>query len=195
MREARGASFTLVLVLTSAVALAALLPFLSALDYGFVRYDDYEYVVENPVVRSGLHADSVRWAFTTFTLSNWHPLTWISYLLDVELFDVDAKGYHLVSLLLHALNVALLFLLLYRLTAATFRSAAVALLWGVHPLRVESVVWISERKDVLSSSFALLAIFAYVCYVERRSRRWMALTALLMALGLMVKPMLVTLPI
>ncbi|MSU59275.1 MAG: tetratricopeptide repeat protein [Pedosphaera sp.] len=170
-------------------------------------YDDANYVFENPAVMSGLTADGVKWAFTTGHAANWHPLTWLSHMADVEMFGPNAGGHHLVNLTLHCANVALVFLLFRRLTGALWRSAFVAALFGWHPLHVESVTWIAERKDVLSAFFGLLSLWAYAGYAEKSESRklkaemgasrsgsfWLALG--LFALGLMSKPMLVTLPV
>jgi tetratricopeptide (TPR) repeat protein len=173
--------------------------FYPALGCGFVNYDDPDYVTENPHVRAGLSAAGARRALTSFECSNWHPLTWLSLQADAAWSvgkggEPDPFGFHLTSVLLHAANAALLFLALRALTGATWRSAAAALLFAVHPLRVESVAWVAERKDVLSVFFGLLALWAYAGYVRRPSAtRYLAVAAAL-ALSLMCKPMLVTLP-
>lgn len=173
-----------------AVTLAAYLP---ALDNGFV-WDDEQYIVDNPHVAGGLSRESARWALTAFAAGNWHPLTWMSHMLDVELFGLAPRGHHLVNILFHLANVALVFTLFYRLTGAHGRSLAVAALFALHPLRVESVAWAAERKDVLSTLLGLLAIQVHVGRARRpRLHRNLALT-LLFALGLAAKPMLVTLP-
>ena len=161
---------------------------------GFLNYDDDEYVTANPHVRGGLTVPGVVWAFTACHASNWHPLTWLSHALDCECFGMNAGGHHAVSVLLHAVNTVVLFLVWRRMTGATWRSAGVAALFGVHPLHVESVAWVSERKDVLSTCFWLLTMWGYVRYVEQPSG-WRYLLALgLYTLGLMAKPMVVTLP-
>jgi protein O-mannosyl-transferase len=179
-----------------AVALAALAfaVFAPALDYGFVTLDDPYYVFQNPHVLSGLDIDSVQWAFTTFEQSNWHPLTWLSLQLDVTLWGTTARGFHATNVLLHAANVALVFLVLRVLTGAFWTSAAAALLFAVHPLRVESVAWVTERKDVLSVFFGLLALWAWAGYVAAPSVRRYFLVVVALALSLLAKPMLVTLP-
>ncbi|HWR97999.1 MAG TPA: tetratricopeptide repeat protein [Candidatus Methanoperedens sp.] len=179
-----------------AVALLAALPYLlGGLPGTFIALDDDEYILNTPAVLSGLTADGLRWALTTFHAVNWHPLTWLSHMLDVSLFALDARGHHLTSVLLHTLNAALLFLVLYRLTGARWRSALAAALFGVHPLRVESVAWIAERKDVLAGLFFMLVLLVY----ERAARRGQGAPSvpvlLLFALGLTAKPMLVTLPL
>jgi tetratricopeptide (TPR) repeat protein len=168
--------------------------------HGFITYDDPVYVTENAHVKGGLTWENVRWAFQSTEASNWHPLTWLSHMADVQAFGLRPWGHHLTSVLLHALNALLLFAALRRLTGALWRSLFVAALFGLHPLHVESVAWISERKDVLSTTFWMLVLWAYAERMERiRSGRpgapafyGVALAAF--ALGLMSKPMLVTLP-
>ncbi|MEI8078366.1 MAG: glycosyltransferase family 39 protein, partial [bacterium] len=178
-------------LLVAGVALAAFspLPWLE-----FVFYDDGDYVVNNDHVRGGLTLAGLRWAFTNVSTGNWHPLTWLSHLLDVSLYGMWPGGHHVTSLLLHAVSGVLLFLALARLTRAPWPSLAVALLWVAHPLRAESVAWISERKDVLSVFFALLTLWCYARYAERPSPRRMAAVIVTFTLGLLAKPMLVTLP-
>jgi protein O-mannosyl-transferase len=161
---------------------------------GFTNYDDNDYVTNNRQVKAGLSIASVRWAFTTMHAANWHPLTWLSLELDTTLFGDSAWGYHLTNLLLHTANVLLLFLALRRLTGAVWRSAAAAALFAVHPAHVESVAWVAERKDVLSGLFWMLTMLAYAWYVERPGWKRYLLVATVFALGLMAKPMLVTLP-
>jgi tetratricopeptide (TPR) repeat protein len=166
-----------------------------SLPYPFVNLDDPHYVFANPHITGGLTAANVGWAFTTGEQANWHPLTWLSLQLDSTLWGGDAPaGFRATNVLLHAANAVLLFLFLDRATGAVGRSAVVAALWAAHPLHVESVVWISERKDVLSQFFALLSLIAYVRYAERPTAGRYLLVAGLLALGLMAKPMLVTLP-
>ncbi|MBZ5637380.1 MAG: tetratricopeptide repeat protein [Acidobacteriia bacterium] len=176
------------------IVLLTLLAYRGVLGNGFVNYDDDRYVTANAQVQKGLTADSIAWAFTATECSNWHPLTWLSHMLDVQLFGLDAGRHHLVSLLLHAANALLLFLLLVRLTGSLWRCAFVACLFAVHPLHVESVAWIAERKDVLSTLFGLLALLAWVGYLGSRTALRYALVVALYALSLMAKPMLVTLP-
>ncbi len=175
----------------AALAFAAFVP---ALRCGFVNFDDPSYVSKTPQVLGGLSREGVRWAFTTFRVANWHPLTWLSLQLDASLWGAEPRGFHLTNVLLHAANAALLFLALRALTGGFWRSAAVALLFAMHPLRVESVAWVSERKDVLCAFFGLLAPGAYARYVQAPALgRYLAVLALF-ALSLMAKPMLVTLP-
>jgi len=156
--------------------------------------DDELYVTANARVQQGLTPENIRWAFTTTEAANWHPLTWLSHMLDVQLFGLDAGKHHFASLLLHLLNVVLLFILLFRWTGALWRSAFVAALFALHPLHVESVAWIAERKDVLSTLFWLLTLGAWLEYVRSKKPALYALALFLFALGLMAKPMLVTLP-
>jgi tetratricopeptide (TPR) repeat protein len=176
------------------LALGTLLVFLPAADHGFSIFDDDDYVTANPVVQNGLTWAGVKWAFTTGHASNWHPVTWLSHMTDCELFGLNAGAHHSVSLLLHAASAALLLLLLFRLTGALWPSAFVAALFAWHPLHVESVAWIAERKDVLSTFFALLALLSYAKFAKEDCRRSFWLALLFFALGLMAKPMLVTLP-
>ena len=177
------------------IALATALVFAPLFSAGFVNYDDPVYVYENAEVRSGLHAETLRWAWTTATAANWHPLTWMSHLLDVSLFGLKPAGHHTTSVLLHAANAALLFAVLDRATRRRGLAATVALLFALHPLHVQSVAWIAERKDVLSTLLWFAATWAYLRYAEAPSAaRWAAVTVLF-ALGLTAKPMLVTLPL
>lgn len=164
-------------------------------DAGFVNYDDPQYITENPIVQRGLTLENVKWAFTTFHFHNWHPLTWLSYMADCQLFGVNARALHLVNLGLHLANTLLVFALLRRLTGAVWASGIVAAFFGWHPMHVESVAWIAERKDVLSTLFWLLTMWAYVEYAKRRSRGWYAGMLAFFILGLMSKAMLVTLPL
>lgn len=214
-------------LLCLAVALVTLLVYLPVRRHGFILYDDPDYITENPTVQAGLTLAGLKWAFTTLHASNWHPLTWLSHMVDCESFDLDPGAHHLVSVLFHAGNSALLLLLLFRLTGAPWASAFVACCFAWHPLHVESVAWVAERKDVLSTMFWLLALLAYVRYVKETERssqeaadkvqsqksriqkavspgvsgsvlekagRFYLLAVLCFALGLMCKPMLVTVP-
>jgi protein O-mannosyl-transferase len=183
------------------LAAITVVAFAGVRDAGFVQLDDPVYVSENPRLGDGLTLDAIAWAFTTFTNANWHPLTWLSHLIDVQLFGLNPGGHHLTNLALHTANGVLLFFVLLALvapdrptTADLARSGFVAALFAVHPLHVESVAWISERKDVLSTLFWILTMWAYVRYVRRPGGARYAVVALVFALGLMAKPMLVTLP-
>ncbi len=163
--------------------------------FAFVNLDDQQYVTSNPVVLRGLTWDGVAWAFGGFHAANWHPLTWLSHMADVTLFGADAGAHHAVNVALHALNALLLFGFLRRATGATWRSAAVAALFAVHPLHVESVAWVSERKDVLSGAFFFLTLHAWLGYTRRPGAGRYVAVAALFVLGLLAKPMLVTLPL
>lgn len=162
---------------------------------GFVDYDDVDYVTTNPHVLKGITMDGVAWSFTeTARTANWHPLTWLSHILDVELFGTKPFWHHFVSLLFHIANTLLLFWIFNKMTAAPWRSFFVAAIFAVHPLHVESVAWVAERKDVLSGFFWMLTIAAYVSYAASPNIRRYMLVILFFLLGLMAKPMLVTLP-
>lgn len=170
-------------------------------DAGFVNYDDKDYVTENPQVLAGLTWTGLKWAFTTDLMGSWHPLTWLSHMADVQFFGADPAGHHGTSLFFHLLNVVLCFALFRALTGDFWCSALAAALFALHPLRVESVAWVAERKDVLSAFFGLLSLLAYVRYARpspgfaflRSPAYW--LTGVFLALGLMSKPMLVTWPV
>ena len=180
---------------TVAVVLAVLtvLLYLPVRHHAFVDYDDHDYVTNNAHIKKGLTGEAVVWAFTSGYASNWHPLTWLRHMVDCELYGDRAGGHHLTNLLLHALNgaAAVRPAAAHRLALAQ-RVGGRALRW--HPLHVESVAWVGERKDVLSGLFWLLTIWAYARYVERRSKQRYAVTLGFFALGLMSKPMVVTLP-
>jgi protein O-mannosyl-transferase len=181
------------LVVLSLVALA-FVAYSPVWRFDFVSIDDPQYVSQNPHVAGGLSWTAVQWAFTTGHQANWHPLTWVSHMIDVQLFGLDAGAHHFLNLLFHAANAVLLFLLLRRMTGAHGRSAFVAALFAVHPLHVESVAWVAERKDLLSGLVFMLTIWAYVGYVRRPDWRRYLGVVVLYAAGLMAKPMLVTLP-
>lgn len=199
------------------LAVATFAVFQSVSTFPFVELDDHAYVMSNPHVQGGLTAENVIWAFGACYSSNWHPLTWLSHMLDVELFGSGAAGPHLVNLLFHIANTLLLFAFLRRTTGALWRSALVAGLFALHPLHVESVAWVAERKDVLSTFCGLLALIAYARFTQtsgarqvgrtklgaaaatpkpgRSPRFYYALALGWFALGLTSKPMLVSLPI
>ena len=160
----------------------------------FVTYDDPQYVYENAKVAAGLSPESVLWAFTHTVGGNWHPLTVISHMLDCQLYGLNPAGHHFTNVLLHAIAVILLFLVLRRMTSTLWQSAFVAALFAIHPLHVESVAWISERKDLLSAVFFMLTLGAYIRYVHKLSFASYILLLLVFAFGLMSKPMLVTVP-
>jgi protein O-mannosyl-transferase len=179
----------------SCLVLATLAVFRPACDSGFVNFDDNIYVTENPNLSLGLTGRGVVWAFTTFHAGNWHPLTWLTFLSEYQLGGLNPHVYHATNVALHVLNVLLVFVVWRRLTGAVWPSALVAALFALHPLHAESVAWISERKDVLSTLFWMLTLLAYSRYVTAPSWKWYLLVLALFALGLMAKPMLVTLPL
>jgi protein O-mannosyl-transferase len=181
------------LVVLGLVSLTALV-FAGVLHLPFIQFDDAEYVTRNPFLRDGLTWSAAVWAATSAHAANWHPVTWLSHLIDVSVFGVSARGHHAVNLLLHCANVALLFVLLDRMTGAPWRSALATVLFALHPLRVESVAWVSERKDVLSAFFWLATTLAYAGWIRERTRARYAGLLVLFALGLASKQMLVTLP-
>lgn len=166
----------------------------NSLRSGFISYDDPAYITNNHHVQQGLTGSSISWAFTTTTEANWHPVTWLSHMTDVQLFGLRPAGHHLTNVLLHTLNVVLFFLLLYGATGARVRSAMAAALFAVHPLNVESVAWIAERKTLLSSTFLFLALAAYGWYARKPGVGRYLAVALFFALGLMAKPIIITLP-
>lgn len=182
------------LLLGLALVLLTLIVYRPALSFGFVNFDDGLYVTSNEMIQKGLTWKGFLWAWQANVASNWHPLTLLSHMLDCELFDLNGRGHHLTSLLLHLANVWLLFEVLRRMTGAVGPSAFVAALFGVHPTHVESVAWIAERKDVLSGFFFLLTLGAYQRWVQARTPRRYLAVFLLFACGLLSKPMLVTLP-
>jgi len=176
------------------LALGVIAAFWPALNNGFISYDDTLYITENQAVRSGLSRASFIWAWTTTHTGNWIPLTWLSLMLDSEIFGLNPGGFHLTNILLHLANTLILFLVLKRMTGAFWRSALVAALFALHPLRVESVAWAAERKDVLSAFFWMLTLLAYFHYVQRPGLARYTLVFIFLAAGLSAKPMLVTLP-
>jgi len=162
--------------------------------YDFISLDDGEYVHDNYYVRSGITKESITWAFTKFHSNNWHPLAWISLMIDCHLFGVDAKAHHVVNLLFHILNSLLLFMVFRMMTGAVWKSAFVAALFALHPMHVESVAWISERKDVLSVFFMMLTLLSYYKYTQNIEVKRYVPVVVFFVLGLLAKPMLVTLP-
>jgi Tfp pilus assembly protein PilF len=184
-----------VIVTAAALATLTIALFASLRTAGFIGLDDPGYVPANPHVTAGLTSSSMAWAWSAAGYAaNWHPLTWLSHMLDVELFGLWAGGHHLTSVLLHALNTILLFLLLYRTTSAIGRSAFVAALFAVHPMHVESVAWIAERKDVLSTLFWFLTMLGYAAWTRRPGTLRYLIVCVSFTAGLLSKPMLVTLP-
>ena len=187
-------------VLAVCLFLLAALAFSCVLNNDFLTYDDFTYVTGNDHVQHGLEWSSFKWAFATWWAANWHPLTWLSHMLDCQLFGLRPWGHHLTNLLLHAINTSLVFCVLRKMTGAIWPSVFVAGLFGIHPLHVESVAWVAERKDVLSTLFWMLSLWAYAGFVEEsktrgpKSKWYYALSLVFLALGLMSKPMLVTAP-
>jgi Tfp pilus assembly protein PilF len=180
-----------------ALTILTVIIFLPLKDCGFINFDDQMYVYENAYVQSGLNWNSIGQAFSSELVeksSNWHPVTWLSLMLDYQIFGLNPSGYHLINLLFHIMNTILLFLIFHRMTKKIWPSAFVACLFAIHPLHVESVAWIAERKDVLSTFFWMLTMGAYSYYVEHPGLRRYSLVLLFFVLGLMAKPMLVTLP-
>ncbi len=163
-------------------------------NHTFVNYDADKYVTDNQHVQAGLTSESITWAFTSTHASNWHPLTWLSHMVDCQFYGLNPKGHHLTNVLFHILNSILLFLIFRRMTGDLWKSAFVAALFAIHPLHVESVAWVAERKDVLSTFFWMLTMGSYVWYVEHPGTSRYLMVFLFFILGLMAKPMLVTLP-
>src|SRR4030043_150948 len=165
-------------------------------NFEFLDYDDPTYVHENPHIQSGFTFEAVKWAFTSGYASNWHPLTWLSHILDWQLYGNNPAGHHFTNLLFHIANTLLLFIVLAQMTDALWPSAFAAALFALHPLHVESVAWVAERKDVLSTFFWLLTMWAYVYFVRsvavpataKRTKRYYLLVIVFFALGLMSKP-------
>ncbi len=198
------------------LTVAALIAFWQVNQCDFINYDDPLYITDNIHVKSGITIGSIRWAFTTGHSANWHPLTWMSHMLDVQLFGLKPRWHHLINLLFHSTNTLLLFFVYHRMTKAPWKSAFLAALFALHPLHVESVAWVAERKDVLSTFFWMLTIGAYIHYVEHRTEdgrrrtedveKWTGIlripssvicysaVLIFFVLGLMAKPMLVSLP-
>lgn len=180
-------------MLSAGLAVLTFAVYSPVLGHSFLVLDDREYVTANPHIRS-LGWETIKWAFTSRDAANWHPLTWLSHAVDYQLYALNPLGHHLSSVLIHAMNTAVLFLVLYWITKRTGPSLAVAALFGLHPINVESVAWVAERKNVLSTFFFLLTIAAYAWYAQKPNWRRYLLMAALFAAGLMAKPMLVTLP-
>ena len=176
------------------VLLVTLIVYRQVYRYEFVNYDDPKYVAANRQMQNNLTLKGIKWAFTAKHASDWHPVTWLSHMTDRELFGVNAGNHHLVNLLFHLANILLLFIVLYQMTQARWRCVFVAGLFALHPLHTESVAWIAARKDVLSTFFILLTLWAYVRYTRHKGWGNYLLVMLLFGAGLMAKPMLVTLP-
>ncbi len=177
------------------LAAVVVLSYVPVIEADFVGYDDELYVTKNLYVQAGPTAESLSWAFTTFATGNWHPLTWISHMLDCAIYGLNPSGHHLTNLVLHCANTILLFLALDVLTGSIWKSAIVAILFGIHPLHVESVAWVSERKDVLSTLFWMFALLAYAFYTRAPTLKRYMSVAVAFVLGLLAKPMVVSLPV
>ncbi len=170
------------------LAVATLMAFWGVFRCAFINFDDPRYVTGNEHVQQGVTPEAVVWAFTSGHAGNWHPLTWMSHMLDVHLFGLNPHLHHATNLLFHIANTLLLFFILNRMTKAPWKSAFVAALFALHPLHVESVAWVSERKDVLSTFFWMLTMVAYVRYVEHPRKKTYLPVLAFFALGLMAKP-------
>ena len=183
-----------VVVLLCCLGLFTFLAYGPLTNADFINYDDDTYITHNDHIAQGFTLDGLFWAFRTDYAGNWHPLTWISHMLDIELFGLNPQWHHFVNIVFHIANTLLLFLVLRRMTRSTYRSAFVAAMFAVHPLHVESVAWVAERKDLLCAFFWMLTLWAYCAYVERPGWKRYGLMLLSFALALMAKPMAVTLP-
>lgn len=182
-------------IITSFIlALLVFTVFFQVTNHDFLNYDDDVYITKNRHVQEGLTLEGILWAFTAIPSGNWHPLTWLSHMLDIELYGLNPAGHHFTSLLFHILNTLLLFFILKRMTGAFWRSIFVSALFALHPLHVESVAWVTERKDVLSTFFWMLVMLTYAVYVKKGGASRYLLVLFFFTLGLMSKPMLVTLP-
>ena len=188
--QKRTILFCIILLLVSLTSIA----YWNVDKLDFLSLDDPNYVYGNAPVKAGLTQASIKWAFLTTHASNWHPLTWISHMIDCQIYGLKPAGHHLTNAVFHVLTTVLLFLLFSMMTGSLAKSACVALLFGLHPLHVESVAWVSERKDVLSAFFMLLTMLSYVRFVKSKRRRFYFMAIAAFAVGLTAKPMLVTLP-
>ncbi len=185
---------SILVLICALLAIAIIVVYWQVINFDFINFDDHLYITENHIIIQGITLTGIRWAFTSMYAANWHPLTWISHMLDVQLFGMNPGMHHLTNVIFHTLNTLLLFFVLQKMTGALWRSAAVAALFALHPLHVESVAWISERKDVLSTFFWLLTMVGYYWYVQNSSFKRYYLVVFIFILGLLSKPMLVTLP-
>ena len=184
-----------ILIVYIVLMLATLAVFWQVNQYGFINLDDPIYVTENSHIQSGFTLEGIRWAFSTTYAEFWHPLTWLSLMLDYKLYGLNAGGYHLTNLILHILSTLLLFWLFNRMTGMIWRSAFIAAFFALHPLHVESVAYISERKDVLSIFFWMLTLCLYIYYTEKPVIKRYLLVLFCFVCGLMSKAMVVTLPV
>ncbi len=193
--QSKSRSFAIDLAIAVSLLLATLAVYFQAHQFDFVNFDDPEYVSANPHVRGGLSADNIVWALTSTESANWFPVTRLSHLVDGELFGLRSGWHHLTNVVIHGLAAAMLFAFLRRATKSLWPSAFVAFLFALHPLHVESVAWVAERKDVLSALCWFVALWGYVRYVERPTAGWYMVVVAAFCLGLMAKPMIVTLPL
>ena len=191
-----------VILVIASLILVSFVLYWPIVGFGFIDYDDPDYITNNYFVRQGITLEGIKWAFSHTFANNWHPITWLSHMVDVELFGLKPSGHHFVNILLHTTNSVLVFLCFRKMTGLMWRSAVVAALFAWHPLHIQSVAWAAERKDVLSTLFALLTIFYYAAFVDEfrkenanLARRQLRFSLLFFAFGLMAKPMLVTLPV
>ncbi len=182
------------LLISLVLFLLTLIVFAQVRKFDFINVDDSQYIRDNGRVLSGMTFSNIGWAFTTLKMANWHPLAWLSHMADAQMFGVNPAGHHMTSAVIHSINAALVYLVLMSLTGSTWKSAIVAALFAVHPLRMESVAWVSERKDVLCAMFFIAAIGCYGRFIATRSKRWYAALVAAFVLGIMSKPMIVTLP-
>ena len=192
--DPRSSALGRTLLICVAIAVLTLIVYGPMIDHGFISFDDDDYITDNPIVRRGLTVDGFVWAFASPHVYNWHPLTWLSHMADVQLFGLNAGAHHMVGLLLHSGNALLLFFLLRAMTGTLWRSAAAAALFALHPLHVESVAWAAERKDLLSTLFWFITVGLYLRYVKHPGIRRIWPVCLCYAAGLMAKQMAVTLP-
>ena len=176
------------------LVLITLIVYLRVVSFEFINYDTDRYVFENQYVMAGITKRSIGWAFTTIYASNWHPLTWLSHMLDVEFFGLDSGWHHFSNVLFHCTNAILLFWVLVRMTGDLWKSSLIAALFAIHPLHIQSVAWVAERKDVLSTFFGLLTVGSYLRYVRSPRIGTYMPVLIFFILGLMSKPMVVTLP-
>ncbi|MDI6688467.1 MAG: tetratricopeptide repeat protein, partial [Desulfobacterales bacterium] len=186
--------FRIIILVSLCLVVVIIVPYLQVINFDFVDFDDGSYVAKNIHVQKGLTIEGLIWSFTTFHSANWHPITWLSHMLDYELYGLNPMGHHWTNLQFHIANTLLLFFTFFKMTGVLWRSAFVAALFALHPLHVESVAWVAERKDVLSAFFWILTISAYLRYVEKPALIRYFMILLFFVLGLMSKPMLVTLP-
>jgi Tfp pilus assembly protein PilF len=182
------------LCIAALLALVTAIAFAPVVGHEFLAYDDPLYVTDNPIVTRGLTFEGLKWAITEFHSANWHPLTWLSHMFDCQFFGLNPSGHHVSNVLFHVANTLLLYWVLLLLTGRSYASAAVSIFFAVHPMHVESVAWIAERKDVLCMFFTLLTIRAYIAYVEKPNSRYRILLIIMYALSLMAKPTAVTTP-